>query len=181
MEIIIDPEFEKLIPPLETEEYKQLEENIMKDGCREALTVWNGILVDGHNRYRICTEHHIKFQTKNMDFPNREAVIEWILKNQLGRRNLSGFQKAELVLRLKPIVQEKAKERQATSTGGSTPQLLQKSAKAEDPIHTREELAKLAGVSRDTIRKVELIKNGFPDFWIPDKSSIKKDPPGLAG
>ena len=95
--------------------------------------------------------------------------------------NLSGFQKAELVLRLKPIVQEKAKERQATSTGGSTPQLLQKSAKAEDPIHTREELAKLAGVSRDTIRKVELIKNGFPDFWIPDKSSIKKDPPGLAG
>ena len=154
MEIIIDPEFEKLIPPLETEEYKQLEENIMKDGCREALTVWNGILVDGHNRYRICTEHHIKFQTKNMDFPNREAVIEWILKNQLGRRNLSGFQKAELVLRLKPIVQEKAKEKQGERTDLN---IFQKSGRSS--THTDKELAKLAGVSHDTIRKVELIKN----------------------
>lgn len=159
-ELKVDPEFEKLIPPLETEEYKQLEENIMKDGCREALTVWNGILVDGHNRYRICTEHHIRFQTKNMDFPNREAVIEWILKNQLGRRNLSSTQRVELALRLKPIIQRKAKEKQlSTQNNDSGRAVWQKSAKQESPLHTNEELAKLAGVSRDTIRKVELIKN----------------------
>lgn len=159
-EVKIDPEFEKLIPPLETEEYRQLEENIMKDGCREALTVWNGVLVDGHNRYRICTEHHIRFQTKNMDFPNREAVIEWILKNQLGRRNLSSTQRVELALRLKPIIQRKAKEKQlSTQNNDSGRAVWQKSAKQESPLHTNEELAKLAGVSRDTIRKVELIKN----------------------
>ena len=159
-EVKIDPEFEKLIPPLETEEYRQLEENIMKDGCREALTVWNGVLVDGHNRYRICTEHHIKFQTENMDFPNREAVIEWILRNQLGRRNLSGFQKAELVLRLKPIIQEKAKEKQlSTQNNDSGRAVFQKSGKQESPTHTDKELAKLAGVSHDTIYKAEIIKN----------------------
>ena len=96
--------------------------------------------------------------------------------------NLSGFQKAELVLRLKPIIQRKAKEKQlSTQNNDSGRAVWQKSAKQESPLHTNEELAKLAGVSRDTIRKVELIKNGFPDFWIPDKSSIKKDPPGLAG
>ena len=157
-EVKIDPEFEKLIPPLETEEYRQLEENLIKDGCREALTVWNGVLVDGHNRYRICTEHHIRFQTENMDFPNREAVIEWILRNQLGRRNLSGFQKAELVLRLKPIVQEKAKEN-CVSGGGDKKTGLQISGYPINPIRTDKELAKLAGVSHDTIYKAEIIKN----------------------
>jgi hypothetical protein len=157
-EVKIDPEFEKLIPPLESEEYKQLEENIMKDGCREALTVWNGILVDGHNRYRICTEHHIKFQTENMNFPNREAVIEWILRNQLGRRNLSPTQRVELALRLKPIIQEKTQENREKNQGRpDTKKLRQKSDTVK--IRTDEELAKLAGVSRDTIRKVELIKN----------------------
>ena len=159
-EVKIDPEFEKLIPPPEEEEYRELEAKILKEGFRGALTVWNGVLVDGHNRYRICTEHHIKFQTENMDFPNREAVIEWILRNQLGRRNLSGFQKAELVLRLKPIIQEKAKEKQlSTQNNDSGRAVFQKSGKQESPTHTDKELAKLAGVSHDTIYKAEIIKN----------------------
>lgn len=95
-----------------------------------------------------------------MNFPNREAVIEWILRNQLGRRNLSPAQRVELALRLKPIIQRKAKENQQGGQGGIL--LLQKSAKAkkqESPLHTNEELAKLAGVSRDTIYKAEIIKN----------------------
>lgn len=58
--------------------------------------------------------------------------------------------RSELALVLKPMIAAKAKERQATSTGGKNPQLRQKSAQAETG-KTREELAKLAGVSRDTI------------------------------
>lgn len=48
-----------------------------------------------------------------------------------------------LALRLKPIIQEKAKENQIKSGGA----VRQKSAQ---PVKTRDELAKLAGVSHDT-------------------------------
>jgi len=40
MEITIDPEFKALIPPLAADELRQLEENILRDGCRDPLVVW---------------------------------------------------------------------------------------------------------------------------------------------
>ena len=50
----IDPEFQSQIPPLTDDEFKQLEENILKEGkLLSPLIVWNNILVDGHNRYEI--------------------------------------------------------------------------------------------------------------------------------
>ena len=163
MYLNIDKEFETLIPQLTLEEYQQLEKNLVRDGCREPLVVWNGTIIDGHNRYKICRKREIEFQVKEMEFDDRQAAIEWIILNQFGRRNLPAFQRGALALRLKPIIQEKAKERQRTSTGGAIPQLVQKSAPAEKS-KTRDELAKLAGVSHDTIEKVETIqKEGTPE------------------
>lgn len=89
MQITIDPEFKALIPPLAPEELAQLENNIIKDGCRDPLVVWNGILIDGHNRYEICTRHGIDFLSIVMEFTDRESVMDWMDANQLGRRNLS--------------------------------------------------------------------------------------------
>lgn len=92
MELIklkIDPEFKALIPKLRKNEYLQLESNIMMDGCREAIITWNGIIVDGHNRYEICRRHNIPFHIQEMEFDCREAVLSWICANQLGRRNIS--------------------------------------------------------------------------------------------
>ena len=92
-----------------------------------------------------------------MEFDDRQAAIEWIILNQFGRRNLPAFQRGALALRLKPIIQEKAKENQIKSGGA----VRQKSAQ---PVKTRDELAKLAGVSHDTIEKVETIqKEGTPE------------------
>ena len=42
----IDPQFKNLIRPLRKREYLQLEENLLTDGCRDPLIVWNGFLVD---------------------------------------------------------------------------------------------------------------------------------------
>lgn len=95
--LIIDPEFKALIPPLTPEEYAQLEANILADGCRDPLVVWepefNGdvILLDGHNRHEICKKHNYEFLTNRLtlkDIPDRQAAINWIINNQLGRRNL---------------------------------------------------------------------------------------------
>jgi N6-adenosine-specific RNA methylase IME4 len=89
-------ELESLIPPLSKEEYKQLERNILEEGIREPLITWNGILVDGHNRYRIAQEHDINYETLEKEFDNINDVKIWIVNNQLGRRNLQDFVKGEL-------------------------------------------------------------------------------------
>ena len=95
MQLIIDPEFAGKIPPLTEEEYHLLEENILADGkIISPLITWNGIIVDGHNRYRILQDHpEIPFETMEMEFSDRYAVIVWICRNQLGRRNLTDEQK----------------------------------------------------------------------------------------
>ena len=91
LHLTIDPEFEGKIPPLREEELKQLEENILTDGVViNPLIVWDGVIVDGHNRYRILQKHpEIQFTTYEKEFPDRYAAIAWICKNQLGRRNLT--------------------------------------------------------------------------------------------
>ena len=95
----IDPEFQNQIPPLTDDEYKQLEENILKEGkLISPLIVWNNILVDGHNRYAILQKHpEIYFSTMPLPFESREEVLAWICKNQLGRRNLTPEQKKFLI------------------------------------------------------------------------------------
>ena len=91
----IDPEFQSQIPPLTDDEFKQLEENILKEGkLISPLIVWNNTLVDGHNRYAILQKHpEIYFSTMPLPFESREEVLAWICKNQLGRRNLTPEQK----------------------------------------------------------------------------------------
>lgn len=157
MNITIDKEFSELIPPLSDEEFNQLEQNCVSEGIRDALVTWNGVLVDGHNRYRIAQKHQLEFQTKGIEFKDRDDAKLWILKNQLGRRNLLPYVRAQLALKLKPVIAEKAKQNQISS-GGAVPQ---KSAK---PIDTREELATIAGVSHDTIHKVEAIEKSDNQF-----------------
>ncbi len=151
--IKIDAEFASLIPKLTPEEYDHLEKNLLQEGCRDALVLWDGhILLDGHNRYEICNKHLIPFQTNSKSFEGRKQAREWIIRNQMGRRNLSDYEKARLALMLKPAVEAKAKEKEITHTK----QGYQKSD--NPPTTTLNELAKIAGVSHDTIHKVEVIE-----------------------
>lgn len=84
----IDPQFKNLVLPLLKKEYLQLEKNLLADGCRDPLTAWKGILIDGHNRYEVCMRHQIPFHVVEMDFACREEAVAWICVNQLGRRNI---------------------------------------------------------------------------------------------
>ena len=158
--MIIDQEFKSLIPPLSKEEFEQLEANCLRDGIRDNLIVWdnNGdfVLIDGHNRYEIAQKHNLPYNHKRMEFPNREAVIEWIILNQFGRRNLSAYDRSLLALKLKPIVQEQAQQRMQEGAKGTQ---ISAEAKGE----TRDKLAKVAGVSHDTIHKVEVIQQKAPE------------------
>jgi hypothetical protein len=75
-----DPEFKNLIPPLSEDEREQLEQNIVLSGkCREAIILWNGIIIDRHHRFGICVKHQVQFEVKEMFFNSREEVKIWIL------------------------------------------------------------------------------------------------------
>ena len=88
-DLIIDEEFQDLIRPLTNEEYRLLEESILKDGCRDPIIIWQGIIVDGKNRYMICRQWDKPYKTTEKQFSCREEAMSWICANQLGRRNLS--------------------------------------------------------------------------------------------
>jgi len=117
----VDKEFMKLIPPLLEEEYRQLEQNILAKGkCLNALLLWDGKIVDGHNRFYICIAHGIEFEVKEMEFESREEAKLWILENQLGRRNLTDAARIELALRKEKLLKDMARERQRCA-GGDKP------------------------------------------------------------
>jgi hypothetical protein len=157
-EIQIDAGFAALIPPLSAEERQQLEENIVEHGgARDPLVVWASkgtlTLLDGHNRYEICTRLDLPFEIEEMRFTDRSHAEEWIIRNQFGRRNIAAYVRTQLALRLKETIAERANQNQRGGRGGAL--LLEKSPEAR--IDTREEIAKTAGVSSNTVSKVEKI------------------------
>lgn len=157
MNIKIKEEFKQLIPPLTTEEYKQLEVNCIEEGIREKILLWNEYIIDGHNRYEIAQNNNLEFETESKTFNSEDEVKEWMILNQFGRRNLSNYQRSVLALQLEDVFRAKAKEKQKEA-GGALPQI---SAKA--PIETRKELSKVAAVSHDTISKVKKIQEKAPE------------------
>lgn len=155
--LTIDPEFQSLITPLSADERDELERSILHEGCRDAIVTWQGVIIDGHNRYAICTQHGVPFQTVERAFPDRAAVKEWIIRNQFARRNLSNYDRSRLALQLKALVAARAKANQGTRTD------IRQNSDESSPISTKHELAAVAGVSHDTIHKVEVIERDAPE------------------
>ena len=151
-DLTVDPEFRDLIPPLNEEEQKLLEESLVADGCESPLIVWNGVIVDGHNRYALCRKHEIPFAIQEKDFSSRDEAMLWMLRNQLGRRNLNNYQRVELVLKFEPLVKSAAEQRMmAGKAANPEPTLAQGQTKGR----TRDHLSEAAGVSHGTFAKAK--------------------------
>ena len=114
--------------------------------------MWGDCIIDGHNRYHICHLLKKPFNTVAIEFQSRDEAKLWILQHQLGKRNLNDAQKIELALKLKPLIAKQAKANQSAG-GGAVP------IKISNPIDTREEIARVAGVSPAQVSKVEYILN----------------------
>ena len=176
MQITIDPEFKALIPPLAPEELAQLEANIIRDGCRDSLVVWNGILIDGHNRFEICTRHSIKFDTVEMEFESKAHARIWMRENQRGRRNLSPAWKVELELGNKADLLEIGKKAMSDKKVGNTNASDEETTMSQNdkvdlpPVSTRIEIAKAAGVSTGQVGMAEQVKKKDPALWEQAKS-----------
>lgn len=163
MKLEIDAEFASLIPALDAEEYMQLEANIFDEGCRDPLVAWGDILIDGHNRLRICEKHDIPYSVVKREFTCRDDAKQYIILNQFGRRNLSIGDRSLLALQLEPIFREKARENQMKSPGRGK-KGSQVVANLFSGVDTGKEIAKIAGVSHTTIdRAKRIMTQGTPE------------------
>ena len=160
-EVTVDPEFEKLIPALRTEELTALEESVLRDGCTDPLIIWkeHGVLLDGHNRKIICDKYNIPYPTKELAFESRKDAKQWIINRQFGRRNLTPFQRSELAMLLMPELAAEAKERMLA--GKINPVDSESTGFREN--RTRDILAKKVRVSPHTIDKAAFIKQHADD------------------
>jgi transcriptional regulator with XRE-family HTH domain len=153
LNITIHEELRSFVDPLTEVEYAALERSLIAEGCRDALVLWNDILIDGHNRYAICQKHGIPFRTvQNDSFASLEDVKLWMIDNHLARRSVSDFQRGLLAIRKKQIFAARKAQQAETQ---------QPQAEAEDetpPWNTREEIARAARVSPNTISQIERIE-----------------------
>jgi ParB family chromosome partitioning protein len=181
MQIQIDEQFRTEIDPLTREERVALECSILEYGCRDALVVWGDTLVDGHNRYEICTEYDVPYRIMHMDFESRDHALLWINNNQDARRNQTPAQRIDRQLRKKEILERIGRSRIAESNekrAAVNPTLsiidkvdLDEEAEAEAeseeviPHNTRAQIAEAAGVSTGTIAMAEIAKRDAPEVW----------------
>jgi N6-adenosine-specific RNA methylase IME4 len=166
----IDQGIRRLIPALIRAERDQLETNIVRDGCREPLSVWKSddgdILVDGHNRFEICSRHSLPYQIKKLNFADRTHVTAWVAENQLGRRNLTDDQRSMVAddlreARAKISLSEHAKTARAAQLGSGA-----KSAPGPKPKPKKRVRAAVAQESKlpeKKLRHAQQIKAKAPE------------------
>ena len=192
-DIVVLPELKAYIDPLTPDEHDALERSILAEGCRDALVLWGDVLVDGHNRYGICQQHGLPFQTvQNTRFQSMEDVHLWMIDQHLGRRSVSEFQRGVLALKKREIIAERraqaaaavvaAKAEAAQSPGGQAPwegdtdpvvaKALATVAKVpEDALDTREALARAARLTAAQVKAIEAIhQNAAPEVVAAVKS-----------
>lgn len=183
MNITVNDELLAYIDPLTPDEHEALERSLLVEGCRDALVLWGDVLVDGHNRYGICTRHGIAFNTvQNTAFKSLDDVHLWMIDQHLGRRSVSDFQRGVLALRKKDILAARtapASSPAPVAADGSPPWDESDSAAAvpapvlarPETLLTREAIAKAARISSNTIVQIEKIqKSATPELLAAVKS-----------
>ena len=180
MQIVVNEELKAYIDPLTPEEYEALERSLLTEGCRDALVLWGDTLVDGHNRYRICQQHGLPFQTvQNTRFCSMEDVHLWMIGQHLGRRSVSDFQRGVLALRQREIMAERRGRAQAAASAEHTDSAAADTAPTEaapsvfepDALKSREAIARAARLSSSQVVAIEKIqKQAAPELVAAVKS-----------
>jgi len=155
-----NPEYERLVPPLTNDEYKQLRESIKKNGQWVPIIVnKDNVILDGYHRYRACFELRIDPRFTHQIFDSNLLEKKFVIECNLKRRHLNDFQKAELGIPLLAIEKELAKLRQ-----GKRNDLTSVSNDAEvKPIKATTQLSKKIGLSTRTFERAKKVIETAPE------------------
>ena len=184
--IVIDEEFKKLIPPLTADEFVGLEKSLLDEGCRDALVLWGDTLIDGHNRYEICTKYHIPFETVQKEFASRDDVLLWMIDTQNARRNLSNYAKVALESRKAEILSKKGKIKQSEAGGDRKSEsykgkiaLCDFTQSEKKPIDVKKEIAAHSGVGEQTASRVMVIEKKIEQAKSENKEIAGQNPESI--
>jgi hypothetical protein len=140
-----------LIDPLTPVVYAALERSLLAEGCRDELVLWRDVLIDGHYRYDICRKHGIPYRTvSNNRFDTLEEVMLWVIDNNLARRSVSYFHRGMLGWRRKELGAQRSAQAPEKDEAADDPN--------DPPWHTREDVARAARVSANTLGQIERIR-----------------------
>ena len=151
------PELENLLPPLSGEQSTALERDILQNGCYAPIIVNEDlVVVDGHNRHRICEQHHLPYRMAVFAFDDLLEAKQWALDTQKGRRNLDKWELGKIALKLRPEIEARAKANQSAAGGDkySEKPLSATLPNPVEPVDTRKELAASVGLGERTMGKV---------------------------
>lgn len=155
--IKIDKEFQNLLRPLTAEEFKSLEDSIKQDGCLRPVELWNGYIVDGHNRYSICMKNDIPFEQVDVTgkFETKSDVMKWIVQNQRARQTGRQLSKTELAQMAMVVEKQVAVEAEVKMKAG----VKDPSSNLNEGGHVRtaSKAAESIGVSENTYRDMKLV------------------------
>ncbi|HDS0922767.1 TPA: plasmid replication/partition related protein [Stenotrophomonas maltophilia] len=182
MDIVVKEELKAYIDPLTADEHEALERSILAEGCRDALVLWNDVLVDGHNRYGICQKHGLPFQTvQNTRFQSMDDVHLWMIEQHLGRRSVSDFQRGVLALRKRDILAERHRADQAQLQRESDGEIADATPDGDEdsppwapaPKVSRADMAREARLSSSQVTMIERIhKQAAPELVEAVKSGV---------
>lgn len=176
MKIIIDETIKNRLFKLREDELKQLEENILKEGLREPIVLWkdHNIIIDGHHRYEICKKHKIKGKVKYMEFNTKEDVLEWVDKNQYGRRNLTDKQRDLLLGRI--YKEKKIKGFKGDIQLGQNVPIERTSEKISNEFNINEKTVRRAEKFNDSMEEIKRVMgNDIFDKVLNDEIKLNKN------
>ena len=161
------PEMAELLPPLTGEQLAALEADILKNGCYSPVIVNEDmVVVDGHNRQRLCEQHGLPYQMAVFSFESMLEAKQWALDTQKGRRNLDKWELGKIALRLKPDIEAKAKENMSAGGGDQKSEGAKSgcvnSQNPISPVNTTQELADAVGIGHQTMSRVMQIDEHAP-------------------
>ena len=155
---VVLPEMEQLLPPLSAEQFSSLERDILESGCYAPIVVNEElVIVDGHNRFRICEKHGLPFRMLVFSFADLLEAKQWALETQRGRRNLSLWALGQIALKLKPELETAAKAHQGRRTDLSV-----NSPKSHTPFDTRKEMAQAVGIGEQAMGRIARLSEDAP-------------------
>lgn len=172
-ELRIDPEFQARLRPLLEGERAGLEQSLLEDGCLSPIVIWNGFIVDGHNRYELCNKHKIPYETTGMLFGGRDEVLDWIGKNQSNRRNdpeeLQRYQNGKRLEKKDNVTGHPKEQVKVTGSSGGTV------ASISDELGISKATLKRSAAYAKALDELEVAFPGLKEAVLSGKRKISQD------
>jgi hypothetical protein len=167
MKLKINPTFQAVLPPQTDDELQRLEKQLLAEGIREPIVYWQetGDILDGHTRYKIAQKKDLPYTTKRLSFATEEEAMEWIINNQLARRNLTDEQRMYFIGKKYLAAKE--------THGGDHPKAtVQNEQLPKSTQPTRDKVAAETGVSPSTVYRAAAFAQAVDAAPKEDRAAI---------